>query len=276
MTFKHVIVGFDESAESIDALAFARDISEPGARMTLAQIFDPGFTGARAALYDEEIQARVDNLTRAAGPVVGDHRFDAVAVGGSPARQLNRLAHERNADLLVVGSTHHGPVGQVLAGSVADRLLHGSPCPVGVAPRGYAEGTGQHPEGSVVIGYDWSEESQLALAAGRRIALALGAKLRLVSGMRELAASPARGPYIPIVRSRFLTALERAESECEPELEVKTALVDGEPAEVLLRESADARIVIVGSRRYGPRLLLRESAGSIGCANGAVGVGKVP
>ena len=259
--FQNVIVGFDESTESIDALAFASEMTEPGTAMTLAQIFDPGFTGARAALYDEEIHARIGNLSNAARPVVGNRPFDAVAVGGSPARQLNRLAHEREADLIVVGSTHHGPVGQVLAGTLADRLMNGSPCPVAVAPRGYAEGSGHNGEGRVVIGYAGTEESDLALALGRRIARSLGAKLRLVSGMRALAPSPGRGPYVPIVRSYFLRALERAEAECEPELEADTALLDGEPAEILLRESAEARLLVLGSRGYGP--LRRVFLGSV-------------
>jgi nucleotide-binding universal stress UspA family protein len=38
----------------------------------------------------------------------------------------------------VDGSTHRGPIGRVLAGSTARKLLHGAPCPVLVVPRGSA------------------------------------------------------------------------------------------------------------------------------------------
>ena len=277
MSFNNVIVGFDESPESIDALAFARDMAEPEAAITLAQIHDPGLTGARAALYDQEIEARLESMSASARPVLGGRRFDPVAVGGSPARQLNRLAHERGADLVVVGSTHRGPIGRVFVGSVADRLLNGSPCPVAVAPRGYAARMGKSLDRAVVVGYDGTEEAQRALETGKRVARALGAKLRLVAGLRALEPAPGRGPYVPIVKSHFLAALERAESECGRELAVETALVDGVPEEVLLRESEDARLLVVGSRGYGP--VSRVLLGSVSSAlvhDGACPVIVVP
>ena len=53
------------------------------------------------------------------------------------ARGLHELAEETSADLVVVGSGSAGKVGQVFAGNVALSLLHGSPCAVAVAPKGY-------------------------------------------------------------------------------------------------------------------------------------------
>jgi nucleotide-binding universal stress UspA family protein len=47
------------------------------------------------------------------------------------------LAHDDKADLLVLGSSSNGQLGQVVVGSTADRLLHSSPVPVVIAPRGY-------------------------------------------------------------------------------------------------------------------------------------------
>lgn len=42
-----------------------------------------------------------------------------------------------DADLLILGSSSNGQLGQVVVGSTADRLLHSSPVPVIIAPRGY-------------------------------------------------------------------------------------------------------------------------------------------
>jgi len=47
------------------------------------------------------------------------------------------VVSELHADLLVLGSSAHGALGQVVVGSTADRLLHSSPVPVSIAPRGY-------------------------------------------------------------------------------------------------------------------------------------------
>ena len=42
------------------------------------------------------------------------------------------------ADLVVVGSAHRGRIRQLLVSSTGERLLNGAPCPVAVAPKGYA------------------------------------------------------------------------------------------------------------------------------------------
>lgn len=44
---------------------------------------------------------------------------------------------ELDAQLLVLGSSSNGQLGQVVVGSSADRLLHSAPVPVMIAPRGY-------------------------------------------------------------------------------------------------------------------------------------------
>jgi nucleotide-binding universal stress UspA family protein len=50
------------------------------------------------------------------------------------------VAEETKADLLILGSASNGQLGQVVVGSTADRLLHSSPVPVVIAPRGYRAG----------------------------------------------------------------------------------------------------------------------------------------
>jgi nucleotide-binding universal stress UspA family protein len=52
---------------------------------------------------------------------------------------LIEVVTELDADLLVLGSSANGQLGQVVVGSTADRLLHSSPVAVAIAPRGYRE-----------------------------------------------------------------------------------------------------------------------------------------
>ena len=48
---------------------------------------------------------------------------------GEPARVLTEIAHAENTDLVVVGAEHHR-AGDILVGSVAERLIRLAPCPV--------------------------------------------------------------------------------------------------------------------------------------------------
>ncbi|AZG48296.1 universal stress protein [Gordonia insulae] len=58
-----------------------------------------------------------------------DHRTTSAA--------LIDCARELSADALVIGSSGDGQLGQIVIGSTGDTLLHRSPVPVGISPRGY-------------------------------------------------------------------------------------------------------------------------------------------
>jgi len=50
---------------------------------------------------------------------------------------LLEAAGQLEPDVLILGSAADGKLGQVVAGSTADRLLHSSPVPIAISPRGY-------------------------------------------------------------------------------------------------------------------------------------------
>ena len=56
--------------------------------------------------------------------------------GMQPAQCIADIATEVGADMIVVGTRGHSPVGGVFAGSVAQRLLQVAPCPVLAVPPG--------------------------------------------------------------------------------------------------------------------------------------------
>jgi nucleotide-binding universal stress UspA family protein len=60
-----------------------------------------------------------------------------VARARSTSAGLLEVAQEHGARLLVLGSSTAGVLGRVAFGSVADRLLHSSPLPVVLGPRGF-------------------------------------------------------------------------------------------------------------------------------------------
>jgi nucleotide-binding universal stress UspA family protein len=55
-------------------------------------------------------------------------------VDGDPVHELTRAGEE--ADVLIVGSRGHGPIGAVLTGSVSSRLARTASCPLIIVPRG--------------------------------------------------------------------------------------------------------------------------------------------
>jgi nucleotide-binding universal stress UspA family protein len=62
-----------------------------------------------------------------------------VLVGESYAESLIEFAEQRDSDLIVLGGACDGIFGGHVIGSVAGALLHRSPIPVALAPRGYAD-----------------------------------------------------------------------------------------------------------------------------------------
>ena len=62
-----------------------------------------------------------------------------VLVGESYSESLIAFAEAKDSDLIVIGGARDGIFGGHVIGSVAGALLHCSPIPVALAPRGYAE-----------------------------------------------------------------------------------------------------------------------------------------
>ncbi len=60
-------------------------------------------------------------------------------VGESFAESLINFAEQKNSDVIVIGGARDGIFGGHVIGSVAGALLHCSPIPVALAPRGYHE-----------------------------------------------------------------------------------------------------------------------------------------
>jgi nucleotide-binding universal stress UspA family protein len=173
-----IIVGVDESPGSADAIALASSLAGmTGAKLMLVNVFPYDVHPSRAFNYEYETYMRQDSveLLERLRSAQGDETIEIEAIPNpSSAHGLHALAEKEDAGLIVVGSTHTGRAGRVAPGSTAERLLHGSPCPVAVAPKNYAHETVREP-GIVGVGYDGSASAQHALATAHRIASATGA-----------------------------------------------------------------------------------------------------
>ena len=247
-----LIVGFDGSAESRDALALAKQIARPtDAELHVATVLwvdDP-----------DDHRERCERLFSQARKDLGPQRFVEHPVRDvSAPKALHELAVAESADLVVLGSTHWGRAGRVVFGSVAERLLQGGPCAVAVAPKGFARRphTGL---GLIGVGYDAGEESRRALSFAERLADPIGASLRLIGVVPEQAPvgpdapdelREAREPLI----ERFRDLLDDGLQSLEGRVEAETALAEGDPAAVLADQGVELDLLVLGSRGYGPVL----------------------
>jgi nucleotide-binding universal stress UspA family protein len=73
----------------------------------------------------EEVLASVAETAEAAGV-----RCFTFAVDGFPVEEICRVANDRDAQLIVVGSHGWGAARRLLSGSVSTGLVHTAPCPV--------------------------------------------------------------------------------------------------------------------------------------------------
>ena len=176
----------------------------------------------------------------------------------SPARALQQLAERDAPALIVLGSSHRSALGRVMAGTTAERLLHGAPCAVALAPHGFQTRAEQAIR-TVSVGHDGSEESAAALSAAVATAVALGAVLRIVRGfpaMRyatpALAAGFGSDARPASSGSHEQEALDASVVGVAERIAAEPLLVTGEPAGELVRESGRTDLLLLGSRAYGP------------------------
>ena len=99
----------------------------------------------------------------------------------SAARALHEMSEAENAGLLVVGSTRRGPVGRVIPGSTAERLMHGAPCPIAIVPPGWEAGAGLN---TIGVAYVDTDEGREALRGAHALARRAGATLRVLTAVK--------------------------------------------------------------------------------------------
>jgi nucleotide-binding universal stress UspA family protein len=268
--YRKVIVGYDGSESADDALALGKLIAEhSGAQLVVAGVFplDPLWGGSDSAFQEAEAEYARE-IERAAESVGGE--AEAIP-SSSAARGLRALAEETEADLIVVGSAHHGRAGQIFAGSVGMSLLHGSPCSVAIAPRSYSDDA-ERRLAEIAVGFDGSQEAGMALVDAIELARDSRALLKIVAVAEPPAISYGKGggaqgwqELTEAIKEMMRERLTDAVESVPDDVRVEAVLVRGEPATALAEiVTADEGLLMIGSRAYGP--LRRVLLGSVATA----------
>ena len=134
-----IVVGYDGTEQGHDALALAAVLRAPRGAVIASHVYPETGRGSGAKLQSAMADAALETLAGAREQLNGDWLELRAVPGNSAAHGLHHLCTDEEADLVVVGSSHRGEAGRVVAGSVGERLLNGSPCPVALAPKGFRE-----------------------------------------------------------------------------------------------------------------------------------------
>lgn len=271
--YRNIVVGFNGSDECRDALALASRLrADDGIVTTVGVYSDPGL--GRGGEWNTVMAEAANEQLASARTDTGDADWLrlAVAPGHSPAHGLHDYAEDNDADLVVVGSSHRGKVGQTLAGTVGHRLLNGAPCPVAIAPRGYRDRPATRVT-AVVVGVDGSHESDLAIPVAAELAKSTGAHLELVAVAQDPVVVYGKGagafsgmPELKrAIEEQVEKWLDHARGRLPVEVPAEATLAHGDPASALAGTATDEdAILVVGSRGYGP--LRRVLLGSVSTA----------
>ena len=253
-----LVVGLDGREHDADALALASELHAAfGHEIVLTHVNPPGPPGL-GMVEVERIQARQGHelLAEAASSISA--RSESLLVEPCPVPAgLARVAVDRGAAFLVLGSSHRGRLGRIVPGGVTSQLLMHAPCAIAVAPVGYAHNAGG-PVSRVGLAYDATGESDVALSAAATAASRLEVPLQVYYAMHAISPEPAWDEYRGHMRGFARGILDRGLRQLPAGLKVSSRVLEGNVAEVVAQAAGEdgVGLLFVGSRGYGP---LREA-----------------
>jgi nucleotide-binding universal stress UspA family protein len=229
--FERVLVGVDRSPASIEAARQAALLTDPEGTLTLLATWTvppPTVAGTVGPTYSYELDADLYREAAEEAVATAKHAVDPLT---SPATKVARgfawdklvkASEDEDATLLVVGSHGQGRVRGILIGSTATEVVHKARCSVLVA----READDGFPR-RVVVGVDGSPESASAYAVARNVAERFGSELWPV------VAHGGKG----VDNDAVATVVDYHHED-----------LPDDPVQALVAASADADLLIVGSR----------------------------
>ena len=252
---KTFIAGFDGSDGARAAVQFARRLADAmGAEVVAVtgysvphHVFGKGAgDGPDAALAAD---ARAAAEAAAAELRDGDIASRIVGSGG-PAQALVEQAEALEADLIVVGRHEAAGLERLRLGSTAERVAHGSPCPVAIVPPDADDA----PLGTIAVAYDGREPAEAALEYAAGLARSFSARLVLIAVVEPFTGSHWQtAEYEGRYRAAIADRADSAAEALRPEVEVEVRMPMGAAGEAIVAACADGvDLLVTGSRAYGP------------------------
>lgn len=182
--YTDIMVGWDGSEGARDALALARLLGAGDGAITAACVHSsPGSEPCADLPALEQATAMLAEARALTETERGDITTEAVE-SAAAADGLSALAAAREAPLLVIGSSRHGPEGRVHTGGVGRRLIGAPPCALALPPRGFHKRSRR--TACVAVVFDGAHQLA-AVTEAAAVARSLGAGLRVFCIVPELA-----------------------------------------------------------------------------------------
>jgi nucleotide-binding universal stress UspA family protein len=264
--FERIVVGFDESDGSRDALVLGKALADRvNAKLVVAGVVpSPAGGSLMPALPADAFTNLAAQVRKGVEAAASEYGAEAEIVeASSAARGLEELTERIEGDLLVLGSARTSG-GTARAGHKARVLMQGSRCAVALAPVGYRNSDPNLTTiGAAVEG---SRESGHALEAAAEIAGE--GTVRVMSVATDFAetwgfwgAAYALSELADASKEATEKILEKAAAAIPDRTGKETVMLEGVAADQLRYQSEGLDLLCVGSRGYGP--VLRVLLGSV-------------
>lgn len=258
---KPVLVGADLSEPSEEALRLAHDWARRrDAPLLLCHVL-PRALGSDLLLHDRiepsHFEAQVAERMRAYALRITGRAADEIEVvldEGAADEMLMRVADERDAGLIVVGSHGQARLGRVFLGDVAESVVLRARHPVLVARH--------HPRTKrILVGTDFARPARSALTLAAEEARLRNARITLITSI-------AQHMKAVFLMTEFGSAGQFAEREFDDERKKAQTLL----GEVLNDLDIDAEILVTDGNPAGDVI---ETAARLECELVVMGAGKV-
>jgi len=139
---QRILVATDFSQSADAAWRWAVDVGRSlDADLRLVHVAMPMAAEAPSNLhqdYERDLSLAQRLLDERAAAAVPASRVKTILRRGEPVHVLAALARDENIDLVVVGTHQHHRAGDILVGSIAERLIRLAPCTVVVVKQSNA------------------------------------------------------------------------------------------------------------------------------------------
>ena len=281
MTFKRIISPTDFSETAASALSSAAALaSKFDAELHIASVVDTtaweyaGVTSASLARnLCEETTKRLEELELP--EQASDLDVIHQVLMGDAGSAISEYAAKSEADLIVMASHARSSVSRFFLGSVADKLLNTTTCPVLLmrAPEGKVKSAQETGRGfsKIVVPTDFSKNSEFGIDRATALAEAYQAELHIIHTINtkpiDMLDKSTKKLAMDGAKEATDEKLDKLASSRNENLKVKTAILEGEPAESISNyaSSESCDLIVIGSRGLGEisRLLLGSVADKV-------------
>lgn len=279
--YAKILVTTDFSADSWAAFPYARSEAEIGSSQV---ILLHALSGLDAGMpfreylppitAIEEIKERAQEIAKQKLEAIGREHFpdlsvrtEVLAGSGNVGDQVSEYSKQQSVGLIVLARHGYGALTRAVLGSVAERILRRSPCPILVAPPtpSISSAAGQARWRRVLFATDFSTSAAGAMPFARYEALRCGAQLTVVHTIQglfapELLYSPGNPPIADAagIQARYRKGVEHRLDEVVRQMDARNCdckLLDKSLSTsqsiLTFADEIKADLIVVGSRGAG-------------------------